>query len=259
MKEFLQHLLITITMTTLLLFSFLIFIASEGHGESLSFKLTIPTPVVPSIIPYTKSSEDILIVNPKRLVKMVGTVGPGFVGATVKLFDLANTSQEPIYIQLNGPGGKNIYMNRILQTLETIKARGIEVHCFVPSLAASAHFNILTLGCSHRYAFTYTELMFHDSRISPFQVPNGTEEVLGKAFGRLQEMNILMFAALCKEMKGPEADCTELEQAFRKEKTWKAPDLVKATRPGFLKILKDIRGVDAKIFTGGLDGGLLDE
>lgn len=258
MNEFLKHLAVTLGVIFVLLFSFLLVITSEAQGLPISLGLTLPRPTIQPL-PALKVTEDTLVVNPKRLVKMVGIVSSSFIPAAVKLFELANASQEPIYIQLDGPGGANIFMNRILQTLDIIKARGIEVHCFVPSLAASAHFNILALGCSHRYAFKRTELMFHGSRKIPVHLPLGTEEILGEIVGQLAEMNQLMLEELCKEMKGIDSPCTDIVQAFKEEKVWKAPDLVKITRPGFLKILKDIRGVDAQVLLGGLNGGFQDE
>ncbi len=254
MSEFLKHLAVTLGVIFVLLFSFLVVITSEAQGLPLSLGLNLPRPTIQPL-PVLKVTEDTLVVNPKRLVKMVGIVDARLVQTSIQLFALANENTSPIYIQIDGPGGMNIYMNRILQTLDIIKARGIEVHCFVPSLAASAHFNILALGCTHRYAFKRTELMFHGSRIMPYSVPIGTEAVLGGTLDQLKELNDAMFQELCLLMRDKDQLCLDLRPAFDTDKIWKAPDLAATTRPGFLKILKDIQGVDTNLLMGGIGGG----
>lgn len=69
-----------------------------------------------------------------------------------------------VNIVIDSPGGSVTTGSRFINYMESAKERGVTINCFVPNLAASMAFGILT-HCSNRYALTQAFLLWHRARV----------------------------------------------------------------------------------------------
>lgn len=74
------------------------------------------------------------------------------------------TSNKPITIVINSPGGEVISGNGFINDMHLARANGIEINCYVLDMAASMAFQILT-QCSNRYALRSSYLLWHGVRV----------------------------------------------------------------------------------------------
>ena len=127
-----MNFLLSLITATMLLFS------CQGRAQSLDTKRTVVINTVISRGNVLKLSNDI--------DKMV------------------TASKAPIHIVINSPGGDVITGFMFINYMESIKAKGVEFHCYVPGIAASMAFQIL-IHCDKRYALSKAFLLWHGVRV----------------------------------------------------------------------------------------------
>lgn len=105
-------------------------------------------------------------VNPDRTVIVSGAILQGNILALVQpMYAMAAVSTDPISILLDSPGGEVLSGQLFINEVESLKARGISIRCYVPGMAASMAFQIL-VHCSERYTLDRSFLLWHPVRAS---------------------------------------------------------------------------------------------
>jgi ATP-dependent protease ClpP protease subunit len=70
----------------------------------------------------------------------------------------------PVSIIINSPGGEVTTGFLFVNQMEMAKSLGVTINCYVPGVAASMAFTILT-HCSNRYALNHAFLLWHRVRV----------------------------------------------------------------------------------------------
>lgn len=81
-----------------------------------------------------------------------------------ELVSLSEQSDSPIDIVISSPGGSISHGLMLINAMKEVKAKGVVIRCYVPTLAASMAFVIFT-QCDERYALPYATLLFHSPRV----------------------------------------------------------------------------------------------
>lgn len=104
--------------------------------------------------------------NKERAVAIEGPIGGGnILHLAPKMLSLAGDGTgEPIDLVISSPGGKIVTGFLFINLMESIKARGTVIRCFVPTIAASMAFQIL-IHCDERYALSKSFLLWHRVRV----------------------------------------------------------------------------------------------
>ena len=180
-------------------------------------------------------------VDPTRLVKIIDTIGFDIIENEAKqIHKLAQKGKQPIFLLLNSPGGSVAAGTTVLDAINAAKHNGIQVKCVVGSLAASMAFVILT-HCDERYTLENSKLLFHPMSLSG---RNMKVEHLATIIPLMYASELAMKKRMRQALKMDEA---KFDAHYRAETLWEAHELAKES-PGFLKIIKDIKGVP-DIFT----------
>lgn len=108
-----------------------------------------------------------------------------------QMLALAQKSSDPITLIINSPGGEINTGLIFLNYMQAAKALGTPIRCYVPLVAASLAFHILT-QCSERHALTTTLLLWHRARESIMfaQVTAPMAEALGRGLYSADEIII---------------------------------------------------------------------
>ncbi len=119
---------------------------------------------VPIVIPVEPLVSGTVKLSQSRLVILSGVIDESILVKANELVAFGESSKKAIDIVINSPGGSVSHGLAFIQAMRDIKAKGIVIRCFVPTLAASMAFNIFT-QCSERYVLPYSQLLFHSPRI----------------------------------------------------------------------------------------------
>ncbi len=176
--------------------------------------------------------------TPKRTIYVTGVIAGNAIDIASKIESLSRTStDEDIDLIINSPGGSIVAGMQILSAMQVAQARGVNIRCFVPMLAASMAFAIYA-QCDERYALPYTLLLWHPGKLSS-NAPM-TEDTTRYSAQRLaaveKELNTLEFEALgvSKEF---------FVYHYIHETLWTAKELVMyATK--FAEIVDNFEGVE---------------
>lgn len=82
----------------------------------------------------------------------------------VKEAMLSKEDNGTVDLIINSPGGSIVTGFEFVSVMESAKARGVTINCFVPHVAASMAFQIL-LHCDHRYVLDRSFLLWHRARV----------------------------------------------------------------------------------------------
>lgn len=108
----------------------------------------------------------------ENAVVIDGPIGRGNILKLGKhLIQVAQSGQKQVDMVINSPGGEVVTGFLFINAMEYAKSQGLRIRCFVPDVAASMAFSILT-HCNERYALKRSFLLWHRARV-----------VLGGLFG----------------------------------------------------------------------------
>lgn len=198
--------------------------------------------ILASLTIFSTAYGEVLTVNPKRLVKIIGNISMGSASTISNEIHnfTADASKEPVFIMLNSPGGVVPGGLHIIDAINAVKANNIKVKCFVGSVAASMAFAIFTF-CDERYSLANSGLLFHPMSLS----------VSNRKIKELYNI-MVVFTAVEDRLKAHMRkilgmDEKLFEQHYQAETLWGAEGLNKVA-PGFVKVVDDIKGV-SDLFT----------
>ena len=103
-------------------------------------------------------------INPKRLVNLSGVIDERMFTKANELVSLAELNSSPIDVVISSPGGSISHGLMLINAMKEVKAKGVVIRCYVPTLAASMAYVIFT-QCDERYALPYATLLFHSPRV----------------------------------------------------------------------------------------------
>lgn len=106
------------------------------------------------------------VLDPTRTVVIEGAIGKGNVLQLIgpMLGMAAADRTRPVDIVISSPGGDIVTGFMFLNGMEQVRAEGVRLRCFVPTMAASMAFQIL-LHCDERYTLDHSFLLWHGVRI----------------------------------------------------------------------------------------------
>lgn len=116
-------------------------------------------------------AEDVPALSPDRALVIEGIImGNNLeVLGQKMLFTYAEKSTDPVDIVINSPGGDIVSGRVFISYMERTKEKGVTIRCYVPTLAASMAFSILT-HCNERYTLDTSFLLWHRARST---IPGG--------------------------------------------------------------------------------------
>jgi ATP-dependent protease ClpP protease subunit len=121
--------------------------------------------LVASMLVSVTAQAGTLDVDTSRLIRIEGEVNESILPAADAVVKLAAESTSPIYVLINSGGGDVLAGLQFVSAIKAAQSLGVRVRCFVPNIAMSMAFVILS-ECSERYALKYSLLLFHPMRIS---------------------------------------------------------------------------------------------
>lgn len=175
-------------------------------------------------------------VKPERTVKIIGAIDIGLLEQAKKIRSLAVKSKKPIYIIINSPGGGVYGGYMFIDAMHDVQSRGIEIRCFVGSIAMSMAFNIL-MECDSRYSYENSLLMFHPVRVSGGAL---TARQMRRLAPELQALDNRMLEVLDATV---DMSRYKISKAFYLEHIWTSWELNEKVDDDFITIVKRIDGV----------------
>ncbi len=178
-----------------------------------------------------------------RTLYLRGEVADNGLLLAAQVIELAGKSRKPISLVINSPGG-SIYMGlQLMSAISVVQQRGVRVRCFVPVLAASMAFQIMSV-CDERYTLQYTLLLFHPAR----SVLMGafTYDELEYQGAQLRDLDNKLKSDLARRLG---MDRKVYDYHYEHETLWLASDL-NAMAGGYFTIVEDFTGVDAPFDLG---------
>ncbi len=122
-----------------------------------------------------------LTVNAARTVVVAGPIARGNLEPLgLQILEWSRLAPAvPIDIVIDSPGGDVYTGFQFINQMEAVRARGTQLRCFVPTLAASMAFQIL-LHCDVRYTLDHAFLLWHGVRVfgtggQPLTAPGAAE------------------------------------------------------------------------------------
>lgn len=147
-------------------------------------------------------SGEVPTVNVNRAIIINGVIAQGnILPLGDKLLKLEG--KEPVDIVINSPGGEVMTGFLFINQMEAIKANGVTIRCFVPTMAASMAFQIL-VHCDERYVLDKAFLLWHRVRVSLGGGLGGGVTVTAKAaldlYRDLNSADTLIFGEIVKAL-----------------------------------------------------------
>lgn len=106
-------------------------------------------------------------VSVDRAVVISGPIMGSLENTAKQMWDMSkdkSRGHEPIDLILDSPGGSVVSGFAFINAMESIKAKGTPIRCFVKDMAASMAFSIL-LHCDERHALARSFLLWHRARV----------------------------------------------------------------------------------------------
>ncbi len=179
----------------------------------------------------------VFVADKGRTLYLRGEVGGNALDMAAQVIGLAEKSKKPISIVINSPGG-SIYVGlQLMSAIDVVQKRGVKVRCFVPVIAASMAFQILSV-CDERYTLQYSLLLFHPAR-APL-MGSYTYDELEYQGAQLRQLDNKLKNDLAKRIGMPRK---EFDYHYQHETLWLAPDL-SARTDDFFTIVADFDGVE---------------
>lgn len=145
---------------------------------------------------------------------------------------MITVSQEPVTIILSSPGGSVVAGMSFVNLMQSAKAMGVVLNCYVLDMAASMAFQILT-QCTNRYALPTSYLLWHGVRTN-YEGPI-TAEVAKSLYEDIDMMDVIVREQLSNALK---MSSDEIERHFHRETLWAAKQLASIDK-NFLVIKTD--------------------
>jgi ATP-dependent protease ClpP protease subunit len=102
--------------------------------------------------------------SPEKTIVIGGVISNRMFTPTVEAMEKIASKHKEIDIILSSPGGDVITGSLLIDRMEQLKLRGINIRCVVRDVAASMAFQIL-LHCNERYATPHSFLLWHPVRV----------------------------------------------------------------------------------------------
>ena len=185
----------------------------------------------------TAATAETFVANKGRTVYLKGVVSGNAFAAAERIERLSRTSDKPIDIIINSPGGYVTPGLQLVSAMNVAQKRGVTIRCFVPMLAASMAFQVFA-ECDERYTLKYARLLWHPARTG-FRGGVKWDQLL-YAGKRLKTVEKILVQRLLEIM---EIDRKFFFYHFKYETLWNAMILKKHT-PDFFTIVDDFKNVD---------------
>lgn len=115
-----------------------------------------------ALLPLSANSYHVTF-NPNRTIEIKDTIR-SMKDVEEKILKLSLESSDPIYLDIDSPGGSVLEGLRVIRAIEKAQYRGVPIICTVDGMAASMAMHILG-SCSQRYAYRTSILMWHPASI----------------------------------------------------------------------------------------------
>jgi ATP-dependent protease ClpP protease subunit len=139
-------------------------------------------------------------------------------------------------ILIDSYGGDTAEMINFISAMNTVqKKNNVKIRCYVPSVAASAAFQIL-LECNERYILRFTYLMFHEPAIIVNAGWRAKPHELAKYAAELEALRQVIEKQLCSKLNMARA---EILKHYQAETAWTGVALSTAS-PGTFTILDEM-------------------
>lgn len=180
-------------------------------------------------------------VNPENAVVIDGVISRGNIDPVAEaLLAMAAEGRESADLIINSPGGEVVTGFMFINKLEAAKEQGLRIRCFVPEVAASMAFSILT-HCDERYALSRSFLLWHRARVQlgGFFGAAMTGPELLRAGRDLESMDNIILTEVLKSVDMSESD---IRYHFEAETLHVARNL-HSLAPKFVTVYKYIPGL----------------
>lgn len=187
------------------------------------------------LTPFKAPAASKLVVDAERTIKIQGEVSGSILLQAAKLEILSRKNSDPVYLIINSPGGSVIAGMVFMQAMDMAKARGVEIKCIVPVMAASMAMHIYG-NCDTRYAFSYSLLLWHPARAGG----SYSEEEAKRLAEDLRRIEAPLNERLIKAL---DIDPELFWKHYRWETLWTAEQLDEYC-PYFMHFIDDVEGAD---------------
>ncbi len=182
-------------------------------------------------------AESMFVADKGRTLYLRGEVRENALVLASQVAELSQSSKRPITIVINSPGGSIHAGLQLMSAIHVAQQRGTQVRCFVPVLAASMAFQILSV-CDERYTLQYSLLLFHPARVFLFGPYMADDLAYQSDQLRLVEDRLKNDLAARIGL-----DRKEFDYHYSHETLWLAADLNKVTG-NYFEIVDNFSGVD---------------
>ncbi len=169
------------------------------------------------------------VLDTKRTGAIKGPISYGALPFSQGLIKFGLESTEPVAIIIDSPGGSIAAGNLIINAIDHLKSKGIDVNCYVTGMAVSMAFQIL-LHCTNRYALPYSQFLWHGAR-TQIREPITTTLALDLAKS-LTYVDEILTRDMLLTLRG---DTKAIMEHHRLE-TMHLADQVNDLAPGFLQV-----------------------
>lgn len=184
-------------------------------------------------------------IDKARTVVLSGVIAGGnALRMTETLLKLSgDKSGKPIDIIISSPGGDVLTGFLFTNVMDSVRASGTKLRCYVPTIAASMAFQFL-VHCDERFALERSFLLFHRVRVTlggGFMSP-GVPMTAPAARELAYDMELLDRRILAELNETLGMDKELVSYHFERETLHVAADLADITK-GFIKVYKSIPGL----------------
>lgn len=113
------------------------------------------------------NATEVPVVNPNRAYVIDGEINNGNIfpiGVALVKRAMAGDTKAPVDLIIASPGGSVVTGFVFINAMSAAQAMGLEIRCFVPTIAASMAFQVL-VHCNERYTLDDAFLLWHRARI----------------------------------------------------------------------------------------------
>jgi len=183
-------------------------------------RLLLTLPVYFSLATSAPAST-VAVDKTKPTLVIASVIGDGnIIPVGREMLDLASKGKKEVQLIINSPGGSVTTGMAFLSLMDSARAKGLKVTCFVPQIAASMAYQIL-LHCDERHTLNNAFLLWHRARVNMgggFMSPGVavTAPMARQLADELQTLDDVIFSEILKYM-GKEVEAAELARHFEAE------------------------------------------
>lgn len=183
-------------------------------------------------------------IDPKRLIRIEGTIGGQVLRDAQKLLNLSDGSTKPVSVLINSFGGEVLSGLQFVSAMNIAQTRGVKIHCYVSNVAMSMAFFILT-HCDTRYALQYSLFLWHPAKAG--LLGSFTSRELRNISDDLAQLENPLILDMIKRTRIEEK---KFRKHYEAETVWTTESL-QDVAPGFVRTLDDFG--DLSNLFGGLE------